>query len=165
MIQDGIFLTIASITLIGAFLAVSLKNVFYNALSLILCLFGVAGLFIFLNSEFLAVMEVIVYIGAISIAIIFAIMLSHPMVKQQEARNPKKVYRSLALAFLFFLALSRVIRFTEWPSAPVDGDYGLKVIGKSLLSTHILPFEAVSLVLLIAIIGALVLSEKKGSSS
>src|SRR5205814_231636 len=100
MITEVIFAVLVAITLIGAILAVALKNVFYNALALILSLFGVATLFIYLNGEFLAIIEVIVYIGAISIAIIFAIMLSRPMLRSHEPRNAGKVMRSGILGLL-----------------------------------------------------------------
>ena len=161
---DLIFVGIAALTLLGAFLAVWLKNVFYNALSLILCLFGVACLFIYLNSEFLAVMEVIIYIGAITIAIIFAIMLSQPMFQKAEKRSPTKLLRSAVIAGLFFAGLFMTLRKAPWPAACADGDYSLAAIGKELLTTNVLPFEAVSLVLLVAIVGALVLSGSKEPS-
>ena len=164
MIADVIFILIACTTLLGAFLAVSLKNVFYNALSLILCLFGVAALFIYLNSEFLAILEVIIYIGAISIAIIFAIMLSQPMLQNKEKRNPVKLLRAFILSALLFFGLVRAMRHTQWPAAAVDGDYSMKALGASLLGPHAVPFEAVSLVLLIAIIGALLISSSKDSA-
>ena len=164
-LPDVFFLAIAFVTLLGAALAVGLKNVFYNAMSLILCLFGVACLFIYLNSEFLAVLEVIIYIGAISIAIIFAIMLSRPMLQKNEPRNAGKLLRSFVIAAAGFAALLKAIRSTRWPQTPADGDYSLGAIGKSLLTTNVLPFEAVSLVLLVAIIGALLLLNSKDTSS
>ena len=108
--MDFVFIAIACMTLTGAFFAVWLKNVFYNALSLVLCLFGMACLFIYLNSEFLAVMEVIIYIGAIAIAIIFAIMLSHPMLQKKEPRDWKKGTRSLVIGALLFIGIQKVIR-------------------------------------------------------
>ena len=160
-LQDTVFIAIAGITLLGAVLAVWPKNVFYNAMALILCLFGVAGLFIYLNSEFLAVVEVIIYIGAISVAIIFAIMLSKPWTQQHGHRKPEKVLRSLFAAALLFLGLLQVIRSSPWSQVSTEGDYSIQAIGKALLMTHALPFEAVSLVLLVAIIGALVISNSK----
>jgi NADH-quinone oxidoreductase subunit J len=164
MIQESVFIGIVIFTLTGAFLAVWLKNVFYNALALILCLFGVACLFIYLNSEFLAVMEVIIYIGAISIAIIFAIMLSQPMIQKTEKRDPKKMLRSVIVSALLFAGTLKTLRASSWPSVSTEGDYSLRAIGKELLTTQILPFEVVSLVLLIAIIGALVISYSKETS-
>ncbi len=161
-LPDAFFLFFAGITLGGAVLAVTLRNVFYNALSLILCLAGVAGLFVFLNSEFLAVMEVIIYIGAISIAILFAIMLSQPMMPVKEPLNRGKVARAALVAGLLFLGLSRVIGRSQWSTAPLEGDYSLQGIGRMLLGANMIPFEVVSLVLLVAIIGALVLTGSKG---
>ena len=167
-VQDAVFIGIAAITLLAAFLAVWLKNVFSNALSLILCLFGMAALFIYLNAEFLAVIQVIIYIGAISIAIIFAIMLSRPWFHPMPARNKWKLLRSVLTASLLFAGLSKVSSLTKWPSADMESDhFSMREIGKSILTTYALPFEVVSLVLLVAIIGALVISssnrEKAGS--
>ena len=156
-----IFCSIAAITLLGAFLAVWLKNVFHNALGLILALFGVAALFIYLNAEFLAVIEVIIYIGAISIAIIFAIMLSRPWFQQHTKRSPGKLCRALIASALLFTGLLMLLRKTDWHVSEMPGDYSMAGIGSSLLTTYALPFEAVSLVLLVAIIGALVVSSSK----
>lgn len=160
-LPDLAFLVVAALTLGGAFLAVWLRNVFYNALGLILCLFGVAGLFIFLNAEFLAVIEVIVYIGAISIAIIFAIMLSRPMQREVEARNPAKHLRAGLIAAALFFGLIRASRVVPITTSGIEGDYSMKAIGVKLLTEAVLPFEVISLVLLVAIIGALVISQLK----
>ena len=163
-LQDSVFIGIVAVTLLGGVLAVWLKNVFYNAMALILCLFGVAGLFIYLNGEFLAVVEVIIYIGAISIAILFAIMLSKPWAQQQSGRNMQKVIRSLLAASLLFTGLVQIIQNAAWRTSSAEGDYSMRVIGKSLLSVYALPFETVSLILLIAIIGALVVSSSKDAA-
>ena len=161
MIMEIVFAVIVAITLTGAILAVTLKNVFYNALSLILCLFGVACIFIYLNSEFLAILEVIVYIGAISIAIIFAIMLSRPMLQTHETRNLGKTLRSAILGAGLFDVLVKMIHSTVWPTGAEEGDYSIQAVGKSLLSVQALPFEVISVILLIAIIGALVISSSE----
>ena len=163
-LKEIIFIGIMAVVVLGAFLAVWPRNVFHNALGLGLCLFGVAGIFIYLNAEFLAVMEIIIYIGAITIAIIFAIMLSQTMTPKQAPRNPKKVAQSFVLAGLIFFVLSKTIRMAHWPFQTQSGDYSIKAIGKSLLTTYALPFETVSLVLLVAIIGALLISEPEGKS-
>ena len=160
-LADLVFVLLVGITLLGGVLAVWPKNVFYNAMALILCLFGVAGLFIYLNSEFLAVVEVIIYIGAISIAIIFAIMLSKPWGQQHDHRNVQKVLRALLAASLLFTGLVLILRRTPWPAENTEGDFSMAAVGKSLLSVYALPFETISLVLLIAIIGALIVSSSK----
>ena len=163
-LADAVFCGIAAVTLLGAFLAVWLKNVFHNALGLILSLFGVAALFIFLNAEFLAVIQIIIYIGAIAIAIIFAIMLSRPWFHRSAPRRPVKLARALLASGALFGGLLMLLRDAAWPVAEEAGDYSMAAIGRSLLTTYALPFEAVSLVLLVAIIGALVVSTSKESS-
>ena len=163
-LQDAIFIGIVAVTLLGGVLAVWPRNVFYNAMALILCLFGVAGLFIFLNCEFLAVVEVIIYIGAISVAIIFAIMLSQPWSQQHTARNASIMLRALLAASFLFGGLMQTIQIGAWPAGPPEGDFSLRAIGKALIGTYALPFEAVSLVLLVAIIGALVVSSSRDSA-
>ncbi len=157
-IADIVFLGFAAITILGAFIAVWPHNVFHNALGLILSLLGVAALFIFLNCEFLAIVEIIIYIGAISVAIIFAIMLSRPWSHEQKPRDRMKVLRSCLTAALLFGSLYQIMRVTVWPSVSAEGDYSIQLIGKQLLTSYALPFEVVSLVLLIAIIGTLVIS-------
>ena len=163
-LTDIVFCGIAAVTLLGAFLAVWLKNVFHNALGLILALFGVAALFIYLSAEFLAVIEVILYIGAISIAILFAIMLSRPWSHPQTPRNPAKFARAAVSSALLFTGLTMLLRKTSWPVAGPAGDYSIAGIGRALFTTYVLPFEAISLVLLVAIIGALVVSGSKEKS-
>ncbi len=164
-IADVVFLGFAAITILGAFIAVWPHNVFHNALGLILSLLGVAALFIFLNCEFLAIVEVIIYIGAISVAIIFAIMLSRPWFHVKSPRNGLKVLRSCLTAALLFGALYQIVRVTAWPSPSAEGDFSIRLIGKQLLTTYALPFEVVSLVLLVAIIGTLVISGTKETNS
>lgn len=161
MLADSVFVLFAAVTILGALLAVTLRNVFYNALGLILSLFGMAGLFLFLNAEFLAVMEVIIYIGAIAVAIIFAIMLTRDLSGKDLTDSPAKLGRSILGAGLFFAVVARAIWTTQWPVTAAQGDYSIRALGKALLSTYVLPFEVVSVVLLVAIIGALAISARE----
>jgi NADH-quinone oxidoreductase subunit J len=163
-LADCVFLLFAAITVAGALFAVTLRNVFYNALSLIACLFGVAGLFVFLNSEFLAVMEVIIYIGAISVAIIFSIMLTRDLSGKDLSDSPAQLVRAALGAGLLFTAVSCAICMTRWPAGEAPGgDYSIRALGKALLTAHVLPFEIISVVLLVAILGALAVSMKENS--
>jgi NADH-quinone oxidoreductase subunit J len=159
-LQNLFFIIFCGITLGGALMAVLSPNVLHNAFFLILSLFGMAALFIFLNSEFLAVMQVIIYIGAISVAILFAIMLSENLFKKGE-KYSNRIPQSLVASLLLLAALAQTFTRTKWPIQTVNGDYSIRALGKSLLTTYALPFEAVSVVLLVAIIGALVLAAEK----
>ncbi|OGW91530.1 MAG: hypothetical protein A3D28_04640 [Omnitrophica bacterium RIFCSPHIGHO2_02_FULL_63_14] len=159
-LPDTVFVLIAGMMLIAAAGAVWLKNVFYNALCLIACLFGVACLFIYLNAEFLAVMQVIIYIGAIAVAILFVIMLSHPMARRHAERSGATLARSAVLAGALFALLAKAVLSAAWVRGSSGGD-STRAIGRALLGESVLPFEIVSVVLLAAIIGALVISRNR----
>ncbi|MBI1976679.1 MAG: NADH-quinone oxidoreductase subunit J [Candidatus Omnitrophica bacterium] len=159
MISEIVFGLLVVVTLAGAFGAVALKRIFYNILSLIVALFGLACLFIYLNSEFIAVMQVIVYIGAIGVAMIFAIMLSAPAAQTPQPRNPRKIFKAAAVGLLLFAGLVRILWRTTWPSPSVKiDDFSAKHLGELLLAQYPLAFEAISLVLLVAILGAILIS-------
>ncbi len=160
MLKDCIFISFVITTLIGALGAVTFKKVFHNALSLGLCFFGIAGLYIFLNAEFLAAIQIIVYIGAIAIAIVFAIMLSDPSQSPHPAEK-HRTFSAICVSICLFLVLAlAIIAPASYITVANIGSTTTATIGRALLSEFIIPFELVSLVLLIALIGALVISKK-----
>jgi NADH-quinone oxidoreductase subunit J len=147
------------LTLGGALVAVLPRNIVQNVFGLALSLTGVAGVYVYLNSGFLAVMQVLIYIGAICVAIIFAIMLSEPMQRRLAPRARPKVLLALLVAVavsgIFGLALSR----TALPpavSGAVPGDWSIKHLGLLLFTRYEFMFELISLVLLVAILGAII---------
>lgn len=151
------FLLILAMTLGGALIAVGARNIFHNVLGLAVSLFGVAGLFIFLNSPFLAMMEILIYVGAICIAICFAIMLSEPLYLPRPPRKPVKLLGAVVAAGLVFLMLAGLVKKTDWVPAAVRGtDWSVETIGHYLLTRYVLIFELISLILLVAMIGAIV---------
>jgi NADH-quinone oxidoreductase subunit J len=151
------FLAILTMTFGGALIAVGARNIFHNVLGLIVSLFGVAGIFIFLNSPFLAMMEILIYVGAICIAICFAIMLSEPLYLPRPPRKPVKMLGAGLGAGLVFFMLSIMVKKTAWVPASVRGtDWSVTTIGHYLLTRYVLVFELISLVLLVAMLGAIV---------
>ena len=141
----------------GALIAVLPKNIIYNVFGLATSLIGVAGLFIFLGTEFLAMMEILIYVGAIAIAIIFAIMLSQPMHLQIPPRWRPKVIFSLVVSTVVFVSFAMIVVRTKWEVALVrQDDWTVKRLGQLLLTRYELLFELISLVLLVAIIGAII---------
>lgn len=165
LIGDLVFGCFVGMTLAGAIMAVGLKNIFHNALSLALALLGTAGIFVFLHSEFLALMQVLIYAGAISIAIIFAIMLSPPLSLVPEKRSLSKILVSLTVSALVFASFVYVFLHTPWPvSADLDGgDYSVRHLGEVLIDRYAFAFELISIVLLVAILGSMVIArEEKG---
>ncbi len=151
-----VFLGITGLTLGGAFIAVGARNIFHNVLGLAVSLFGVAGLFLYLNSPFLAMMEILIYVGAICIAICFAIMLSEPLYLPKPPRNPFKRLGAILAAGLVFLMLALLVKKTVWTPAAAQADHwAVAVIGHYLLTKYVLVFEVISLVLLVAMLGAI----------
>ncbi len=157
MLKDIIYLLFFALTILSGIGAVSFRRVLYNALSLGLCFFGIAGIYIFLNAEFLAALQIIVYIGAIAIAIVFAIMMSDP-VQKPEAAHKKRSLLALAFSLTFAGVLGAALLKAPWPASGIQEPATLEALGALLLSKYVLPFEIVSLILLVAIIGAFVIT-------
>ena len=162
-IVAAIFITVVAITVTGALIAALTKRVIRSVCGLAIASLGLAGLFYFLNSPFLALMEILIYIGAICVTIIFGVMLAEPDEPKPEAHTrPYPVISPLigvAVAAGVFLGIAWLSLNANW-SAPAKlvSDGSIKDIGIRLLTTYSVPFELISLVLLVAILGALVIA-------
>jgi NADH-quinone oxidoreductase subunit J len=158
-VKDAIFLFFVAWTLIMAAMTVGLSNIFHNALSFVGAMFGVAVIFLFLNSEFLAVVEVLIYVGAVAVLIVFAIMLSPPIYEPEPRRRAAKVFLASLVSLASFGLLLFVMLSTRWTPAPArTEDFSVKHVGLLLLRDYALPFEIISVVLLVAIIGAIMIA-------
>lgn len=159
-VGSSLFYLIAGIIVIFSFMAVTLKNIFHSALSLIVALLGVAAVYIYLNAEFLALLQILIYVGAIMTLIIFGIMLTLKISdKTLQQHNKQQLLSFLISGALAALLISIFTRFkvSEVTSAATPS---LAQIGKELLSKYALPFEIISIILLAALIGAVVISSK-----
>jgi NADH-quinone oxidoreductase subunit J len=156
LVANGAFLLVVAITLAGAAIAVLARNILHAVFGLVLCFFGVAGLYVFLGSEFVGAMQLLIYVGAVCIAIMFAIMLSEPLYKPAAMPDPMKVGLAAGVAVAVFGIIFLFIRGTTWVKAvPVSTDWSAAAIGQALLTRYVVVFELISLVLLVAIIGAI----------
>lgn len=156
-VATAAFLLVVGITVLGALIAVAARNIFHNVLGLALSLIGVAGLFVYLNSPFVALMQILIYVGAITIAICFAIMLSQPLYLPGTPRSLLKILGALTGAGAVFAFLALLTRQTKWlPAAQRVNDWSIKTIGDYLLTEYVLIFEVISLLLLVAMLGAMV---------
>ena len=156
------FYPIGAVVIISALLVVSLRNVFYAALSLILCFLGVAALYLLLHAEFIAGAQVLIYIGAISVLIVFAIMFTKDIAHQHSSGT--LFYRITVgfLLFLLFLVMVAIFLFTSWPRASTDVmGTSIQDLGRMMVSTYLLPFEVLSVLLLVSLVGALFLARKE----
>lgn len=148
------------VTLAGAILAVATTRVIRSVCGLALCCVGLAGVYYFLHSPFLALMQILIYVGAVCITIIFAVMLAEPDEPEEPGTGlGSKLWTALALgagvALGWAVAVLGVGGPWKVPTAPLANDGSLKAIGIALLTTYSVAFETMSLVLLVAILGAL----------
>ena len=155
------FYVVAAGTLAGAWAAVSARNLFRAALGLAAALFGVALLYLFLEAEFLAVAQILVYVGAILTLLVFGVMLTSRIADPSVPRWNRQAWAALGLTAVIGFGLAHLLFHAPWPapnsySAPV----ALPALGKTLLSTYLLPFEVLSLLLLGALVGALFIARK-----
>src|SRR5438105_975729 len=161
-IVSGIFLLCLATMGIGALIAVLSTRVIRSVCGLAICCVGLAGLYYFLHSPFLALMEILIYVGAVCVTIVFAVMLAEP---DEPARAEKSgstvLWGGLALlvAAAMFFGLVWLAVSGHW-AAPADlaNDGSVAAIGRALLSTYSMAFELISLALLVAILGALAIA-------
>ncbi|MBI5301272.1 MAG: NADH-quinone oxidoreductase subunit J [Chloroflexi bacterium] len=160
-LTNAVFFILAAVTLVGGFLAVSARNLVRAALGLIVSFFGVAGIYFVLEAEFVAIVQVLVYVGAISVLILFSIMLTRGLMKDTTSPQNSQWLAAGGIATLVFIALAAVTLTVKWPiaQAALQGDLIAK-LGTELVTTYVLPFEAVSLLLLAALIGAFVIARE-----
>ncbi|MCD6163412.1 MAG: NADH-quinone oxidoreductase subunit J [candidate division Zixibacteria bacterium] len=157
----AIFYVLAIMAGVSALMVVTLKNIFHSALFLVLTLFSVAGIYVLLGAEFLAGVQVLIYVGAITILMIFAIMLTY----QINNKSIKQVNEQVVPASLIVLIFFGMSLFTLFKTGWSVGDGSLPErntfeLGRQLLSTYVVPFEVVSIVLLVALIGAIIIARQ-----
>jgi NADH-quinone oxidoreductase subunit J len=162
--QHVVFIILSAIALIGALGVVLNRRLFRSALFLVLSFVGVAGFYILLEVELLAMIQLLVYVGAIAILIIFAIMLS----RQAMAADDKVLNEQWVLGWLvaiaLFAALVYVLVQVNWPvvEAEVPAN-SIQRLGESLVNPNgfVLPFEIASVLLLVALVGAVIIAREK----
>ena len=149
------FVVIAAITLAGALAAATLPNLVHAALSLVLAFLGVAAFFFLLGAEFIGLVQVIVYVGAVAVLIVFTILLTRATSGRPGALNWGGIPVALAVLAGLLWALSR----TALPGGAVVAASPLNVlaIGQTLMNQYVWPLQAVGVVLTAALVGAVVL--------
>ncbi len=152
------FWALAALAVSSAAMIIVVRNLLHAVLFLILSFVGVAGLYITMSADFVAVAQVLIYAGAISVLMIFAVMLT-PQSSRDNAGNflqaPAFVLSGLVIAAVSLVAVETDWREAESASFNVDGT--ATAIGEALVSPFVLPFEIASVVLVAAMIGAIVL--------
>ena len=163
-LKQILFIVFGAITLGSALLVVTRRNLFHAALFLILSFFGVAGLYVLLEAPFLAAMQLLIYVGGIAILIVFAIMVT------RDIANPDipGANRQWWAAALVSLALCAVLGWTvlnhDWGGTPGPvPERSIVILGATLVDPEgmALPFEVASVLLLVALIGAVTIARER----
>lgn len=165
MASGIVFWILAPIIVVSAIMVVSLKNIFHCALALIVCLFTVAGIYVMLNAEFLAAAQVLIYVGAVSILMIFAIMLTGKLASKEIVQTNKNALVAFIMCLAFVFTMVELSRSTKvWTMATKAlPENNILALGKALLTEYMLPFEVVSILMLAALIGAVLLAREEGA--
>jgi NADH:ubiquinone oxidoreductase subunit 6 (subunit J) len=145
----------------GAVIAVLSSRLIRSVCGLAICCIGLAGLYYFLHSPFLALMEILIYVGAVCVTIVFAIMLAEPDEPAAVGGPSGLLWGGIAVvaAAAIFFGLTWLGTHSSWARPETfASDGSVQAIGRSLLTTYSMAFELISLALLVAILGALAIA-------
>jgi NADH-quinone oxidoreductase subunit J len=161
--SNWVFFVFALIAISGAIFMISYTKVVHMVVSLAMTFISLAGLYILLEAEFVAIVQVLIYAGAISILMIFGIMMTKHSAEEVESNRPLHnillIIGSVALLGVLFYA----IQTADFPAAAKfnPGEDNTAEIGKLLFNAHVVPFELMSVLLTVALIGAIVIAKKE----
>jgi len=162
-LSDVVFIVIAAIMILAALGVVLARNIVHSALFLVLTFLGVAGIYFQLHAGFIGLVQIMVYAGAISILMIFAIMLVMDVEPKKTNLFNVSIPTIIAggmVGCLLFLGLTGSIGFSEFPiSAAKSSDQGVDLLAGLLLGKYVVPFEVAAILLLVAVVGALILAK------
>jgi NADH-quinone oxidoreductase subunit J len=161
---DIIFYAFALITVVSAWIVVSTRNIMYAAFALMFAFFGAAGLYVLLNADFLAVTQILIYIGGILVLMVFGVMLTN---NQTDVDIKTRVMSTLPASVLTAALAGTMFGLfwnTQWFNGGVvkqDIQTTTQTLGTLMLTDFLLPFEVASVVLLVAIVGAAMIARKE----
>ncbi len=150
-----IFYLFAIITIVSAFFVVTTRNVIYSAFFLLFTFFGVAGIYTLLGADFLAIVQIMVYVGGILILLIFGVMLTNKITNVDIRTGTVHLLPAAIGIGIFMGAVVSIMVWTPWKNEPAQiPNTTTKVLGGLLLTDYVLIFELLGILLLIALIGA-----------
>ncbi len=161
-LHDVLFYVIAAVTVAGAAGVALSRNILYSAIGLLMALLGAGSLYVFLSADFVAVTQLLVYIGGVLVLILFAVMLTNRITEVQVSNSSFGRFGGILLFVAVAPVLLAVAALTPWaattpaPLAPTTA-----AIGNAFLTKWLLPFEVASLVLLATLVGAVVIARKE----
>jgi len=161
-LSTAVFYLVAIITVGSALMVAFSRNIIYSAFSLLGTFAGIAGIYVFLGADFVAAVQLLIYVGGILILILFAVMLTHRITDVEITNRAAGRIPALIVTGVFIYLLVQTVRETPWVKAKeIIYQPTTAKIGDLFLDSYLLPFELASLVLLAALIGAVVISRKE----
>jgi NADH-quinone oxidoreductase subunit J len=156
-----VFFILALVAIAGGVLMLNITNVIHMVVALVFTFLSIAGLFVLLSAEFIAVAQILIYSGAVSIIMLFAIMLTkhHDQTTAQVSRW-RYLFVTLGVLAFFTVMFFGINDLSLGEQAAVLHEDNTEKIGIALYSKYIIPFELTSVVLLVALVGAIVLAKK-----
>ncbi|MEK7671441.1 MAG: NADH-quinone oxidoreductase subunit J, partial [Bacteroidota bacterium] len=150
----------------SAFVVVFSKNIIYSAFSLLFTFFGVAGLYVLLQADFLAVTQILIYVGGILVLMLFGVMLTNKVVNVELKTGTLHAVPALVLVAIVAGTLSGLF-YSTWKGVGASATSIVtttKTLGEMLMTSYLLPFEIASVVLLVALIGAAMFARRKSKA-
>jgi NADH-quinone oxidoreductase subunit J len=164
-LYDIIFYFFALITVGSAAVVVFSRNIVYSAFALLFTFFGVAGIYVLLNADFLAVTQLMVYVGGILVLLLFGVMLTTNIMIVNISVKSLNLFPAVVLMALLLGSLGGIFYMTKWfagnTATGITVETTSKDIGTALISTHVLPFEIASVILLVAVVGAAMMARRE----
>lgn len=160
-LHSMVLLLTALMTVSSAMLIVFFDNLLHAAISLLFTFVGVATLYLLLGADFLGISQILVYAGGVLVLIIFGIFLTTPHLDEKEdTRKSMSTWITIIVGVLFFRLLMKMILNTPWNVSPQTMSPTTERIGELFVSKYLLPFELISVVLLFALIGSILIIRK-----
>jgi NADH-quinone oxidoreductase subunit J len=161
-LSTAVFYLVAIVTVGSALMVAFSRNIIYSAFSLLGTFAGSAGIYVFLGADFVAAVQLLIYVGGILVLILFAVMLTHRITDVEITNRAAGRIPALIITGVFIYLLIQTVRETPWVKAKeIVFQPTTEKIGDLFLNSYLLPFELASLVLLAALIGAVVISRKE----
>ncbi len=160
---DIIFWLFALITLGSAVVVVFSRNIIYSAFSLLFTFFGVAGVYVLLGADFIAVTQILVYVGGILVLLVFGVMLTNKVVDVDMKTGTLQVLPAAMVVALTAGTLCGIFYVTDWRLIPSENVLPTTAgaLGEMMMTSYLLPFEVASIVLLVALVGAAMIARKE----
>lgn len=162
---DLVFYFFALVILFSAGIVVFSRNIIHSAFSLLFTFFGVAGIYVLLSADFLAVLQLLIYVGGILILLVFGVMLTNKIINVDIKTGTLQILPAALLVSMMAGTLCGIFYATDWfvvqnlPEATTT----INDLGKMFLTSYVLPFEIASVILVVALIGAAMIARREKS--